>query len=208
MVMNSLAQALSQQAETTSNNGRLAVIDFDALEDQRLKIFHHAIDLETYLTAHDARATSPAVTPRVHNGLSRQRRLFILEDLPRTFVDLLGSHLRIHPSFFARHCIDVSFLESYDEIPTNGNEIHQLHLPFRIFMPALKVLGTRTGTNHQIYCTDFIARRFVAWPKRSQTSRGWYLRSALSELEACISYWGVKHSNGDWDGKSFELPKW
>ena len=202
MIMDSLAQALSQQTETTANNGRIAVLSFDAVEQQRVQVFGRAVDLEAYLTGCNTRATASGGTPQVNGTQRRQRRLFILEDLPRTFVELLGSHLRIHPSFFARHCTDVSFLKSYGDLPTDGSDIHQLHLPFKVFMPALKALGTPTGTYHQIYCADLIARRFVAWPKRSKTSRGWYLRSAVSELEACISYCGVPSANGGWDGES------
>lgn len=58
MIMDSLAQALSQQTEATANNGRLAVLDFDAAEQHRVSVFNRAADFEAYLSGCNTRATA------------------------------------------------------------------------------------------------------------------------------------------------------
>ncbi len=127
----------------------------------------------------------------------RLRRLFLLEDLPRSFVELLGSYLRVHPGIFARHCADLSFLEPYTTLPVEREEISHLYIPFMYFIDAPTLRDKPTRALQELFRADFHARRIVAWPK---PYGGWDLRSSIAEVECGISYWAVKHGYDSWDG--------
>lgn len=132
-------------------------------------------------------------------GRPPRRRLFILEDLPRHFVELLCSQLRIHPSFFARHCADLSFLDTYNDLPGQVKETDQLFIPFTHFIHTPKVIHRPECELAELYCADFIVRRILAWPK---PFGGWDLRGSIAELECGISYWAIEYDDGGWDGMS------
>ena len=72
--------------------GRAAVFEYPEAQPTRTRSFKNSNDLDSYLNS-----------PPSSNDLSPRRRLFILEDLPRNYVEVLGSSLLIPPSFFAAH---------------------------------------------------------------------------------------------------------
>jgi hypothetical protein len=130
------------------------------------------------------------------------RRIFVVEDLARNFVGILGSRLKIHPSIFARHLADVSFLESFDELLPNGPEITQFTIPFFHFMDAPTVVYPKKTVVEEIYRTDSNVRRLFALPK---SFGNFDHRGTILELECCISYWNQRNSDGGWDGNSSSL---
>jgi hypothetical protein len=75
--------------------GRVAIIEYLDEVSMPPRMFKSSRELQCYLdeTA-DAKPTHP------------WRRLFILEDLPVNYVQVLGSHLRIPPSVFGAHWAD------------------------------------------------------------------------------------------------------
>jgi hypothetical protein len=153
------------------------------------------VELRTYLALDTPETDS---LPSAAHERSMRRRLFILEDLPREFVELLGSQLRVHPSFFARHCTDLSFFDTWTDLSCQPKEINQLFLPSMHFMHAPKIVQHPGRDLAELYCANFIVRRILAWPK---PFGGWDLRGTIAELECGISYWASEHDGGSWDGK-------
>ena len=195
--MKGLAKILSEQDGAKAENGRVAVINFESSGVPSLRILQRSNELKEVLSL-DGMTMVDRTCPEGEKRYDVRRRLFILEDLPRTFVELLGSHLRINPAFFARHCTDLSFLESYDDLPTERKEVRQLYIPFMHFMNAPRALARPDRDLAELYCASFNVRRILAWPK---PYGGWDLRGTIGELECCISYWGVNYDGGGWDGK-------
>ena len=190
-----LSESLAQQSEAIACDGRLAILEFERSGPPDILQLKQAAELRAYFVTN---STEPSDQQRVTGGPTR-RRLFILEDLPRDFVELLGSQLRIHPSFFARHCADLSFLDTYNKLPGQAKEIDQLFIPFMHFMHSPKVIHRPDCELAELYCANFIVRRILAWPK---PFGGWDLRGSIAELECGISYWAIEYDDGGWDGMS------
>ncbi|KAH8724139.1 hypothetical protein GQ44DRAFT_760565 [Phaeosphaeriaceae sp. PMI808] len=75
--------------------GRVAVIEYCEGEYSRQKTFESSYELQRYFeTTADTKPAAPT------------QRMFILEDLPRNYVEILGSQLRIPPSSFGAHWSD------------------------------------------------------------------------------------------------------
>jgi len=92
--------ALSKQTPTEHENGRCAVVEYIDDVHPQPTLFTGSVELRQYLLA-----TSPKFGD---DGLPKKlpKRLFILEDLPCSYILALGSRLRIPPSFFAGHYDD------------------------------------------------------------------------------------------------------
>jgi hypothetical protein len=82
---------LSAQVGTIGEVGRAAVIEFEDAAKPSVRRFPGSKALRSYLDK-----PSPA------NGLVR-RRAFVLQGLPRKFIQVLGSRLEVPPSLFAAH---------------------------------------------------------------------------------------------------------
>jgi len=85
---------LSSQIGAEQDEGRAAVITFQDGAKPSTRVFTKSRDLRRYFTNSPAPASPD--TPV-------SRRVFVLEGLPRRFIQLLGSELRVPPSFFAVH---------------------------------------------------------------------------------------------------------
>ncbi|PMD16328.1 hypothetical protein NA56DRAFT_649479 [Hyaloscypha hepaticicola] len=81
--------SLERQTLWRRNAGRVAVFCQDKDSPQE---FSTSDDLRRFLNDHPNKPD--------------EARIFVLEDLPRSFVEILGSRLRIPPSFFADHWED------------------------------------------------------------------------------------------------------
>src|SRR5256885_756616 len=81
---------LSGQEGPLGEEGRAAVIEFQDGAKPSARRLQTSRDLRRYLE-------KPSPTGAVIG------RAFILEGLPRRFVQILGSKLRVSPSFFAAH---------------------------------------------------------------------------------------------------------
>ncbi|KAF1959133.1 hypothetical protein CC80DRAFT_321034 [Byssothecium circinans] len=87
----SLYRALVSQTADEEKLCRVSTVEF-LPHGTRSKTFDNYEEFKTYLDI-ESRTDAP----------SKQRRLFILEDLPVRYVCMLGSRFRIHPTVFARH---------------------------------------------------------------------------------------------------------
>ncbi|CAI6087308.1 unnamed protein product [Clonostachys chloroleuca] len=85
---------LSNQVGAEQDEGRAAVIMFQDGAKPSTRVFTKSRDLRRYFTNSPAPASSDAPVCR---------RVFVLEGLPRRFIQLLGSRLLVPPSFFAAH---------------------------------------------------------------------------------------------------------
>ncbi|KAH6960038.1 hypothetical protein BKA56DRAFT_701449 [Ilyonectria sp. MPI-CAGE-AT-0026] len=85
---------LSKQVGAQQDEGRAAMITFQDGAEPSLRVFKNSKALRRYFT------NSP--TP-ISPDAPVCRRVFVLEGLPRRFIQILGSRLRVPPSFFAAH---------------------------------------------------------------------------------------------------------
>lgn len=90
---------LSSQVGARRDQGRAAVITFQDGSKPSARTFETSKALHRYFTKSPA-PTSP--------GAPALRQMFVLEGLPRNFVEVLGSRLRIPPSLFAAHWAPLS----------------------------------------------------------------------------------------------------
>lgn len=194
--MKTLSQILLEQTETDASRGRLSIIHFDTQGQRVAKALHTSSELHEYISTDQTRTLNIVHS---QNPFAYNRRIFIMEDLPRSSVELLGSHLRINPLFFARHCADLSFLQSYDSFSSGHYDISQLFIPFTHFVNAPKLLNKAVRDRAELYAPNFHVRRLLSLPK---AYGGWDLRGSIGELECCISYWGIELEDGGWDGES------
>ncbi len=93
------AASLSRQTPVQREMGRCAVVDFSQGFSQRTSSFRNSVELRQYIL-------ETSLSPAIGHQNQPKRRLFILEDLPLNHVLILGSGLRIPPSFFAGHYDD------------------------------------------------------------------------------------------------------
>jgi hypothetical protein len=189
-----LAQGLGQQDSVDAEKGRVAVLEYNAEGKPLRKDFKTSQQLLQYLDQEEQPVWDPQQNPVPTPGV---RRLFILEDLSRRHVEILGSRLKIHPIHFARHWGDLGFLESIDDFQTTKHRTSRLTLPFPIFLNAPTVTSSPRRPLEELYLANFNVRRIVAFPKPFGS---WDLRSSIIEMECCISYWSQPTENGGWDG--------
>jgi hypothetical protein len=189
-----LAQGLRQQDSADAEKGRVAVLEYNAEGKPSRKDFKTSQQLLQYLDQEER-----PVWDSQHNPVPKPgaRRVFIMEDLSRRHVEILGSRLKIHPIHFARHWGDMGFLESIDDFQTTKHRTSRLTLPFPIFLNAPKVTSSPKRPLEELYLANFNVRRIVAFPKPFGS---WDLRSSIIEMECCISYWSQPIENGGWDG--------
>ncbi|KAI0530056.1 hypothetical protein GGR58DRAFT_268163 [Xylaria digitata] len=86
---------LSDQIGAEQDKRQVAVITFQDRARPLTQVFSKSKDLRRYFDR--APISPPPCEPEC-------RRLFVLEGLPKKFIQLLGSRLQVPPSFFAAHC--------------------------------------------------------------------------------------------------------
>jgi hypothetical protein len=174
---------IAAQTDYEREKGRAAVIEYgDGY--LKTKAFESSTQLQDYLdAATTAFANNKTVSPR--------RRVFLLEDLPRNHIEILGSHLLIPPSFFAAHWDD----------PTEPNFNHRS--PFCRF--SSQQFLVKYPTSHRIeldpnrpfqrvYATDSNVRRYL----HMYDPRGPLYDEPKSYHN--FSFWGSEvQQDGSWD---------
>ncbi|KAI0503236.1 hypothetical protein F5B22DRAFT_662181 [Xylaria bambusicola] len=86
---------MSSQVEGGEDEGQVVVINFQDEAKPQYQIYSRPQDLR-------GQFDNPPLPPST--DAVRSRRLFVLEGLSKSFIQLLGSRLRVPPSFFAAHC--------------------------------------------------------------------------------------------------------
>ncbi|KAF3019444.1 hypothetical protein E8E14_013520 [Neopestalotiopsis sp. 37M] len=101
------ASALAKQSPLEREYGRCAVVDLSHESGERRTLFSSSDELRDYLS------TSQPISGTDADG-GPQRRLFILEDLSSNYISVLGSRLKIPPSFFAGHYNDPAVASGFN----------------------------------------------------------------------------------------------
>jgi hypothetical protein len=186
-LLNILAKALREQDLVEAEHGLVAILEWQNGTRMGTKIIENATLLRQHLD------TAPG-------DVSGRCRLIILQDLPRNHVEVIGSRLKIHPTTFARHWGDTSFLETLDDMVDPGKNCYRFMIPYPEFTKVVRFLGQPQHELEELYRADFLVRRLIAIPKPFGE---WDLRGSIAEIEACLSFWARKHvKGGGWDGET------
>jgi hypothetical protein len=97
------AKNQNQQNEIAREKGRAASVEFLSNGHVLITNFCDSLALQEYLDAGSIGVLHEKVSNDAGGHL---RRMIILEDLPKNHIEVLGSRLKIHPSFFAAHYSD------------------------------------------------------------------------------------------------------
>ena len=168
------------QEGLVAQRGRVASIDFE--EDGKISVnrFDSLTHLKRIL---DNEAPSLYIV-----GQPPRRRLYLLEDIARDYVDTLGSRLRIPPSVFAAHWSDPATSGgTYDDTFLVSHSPHYFRLRYR---QLHKVRGD--------YPLGLYGDRNSNVPRWLQLlDKGRLYESS----EHHFSFWGSEYGQGSWIGR-------
>ena len=179
---------IEYQDDTESERGRAAVLEFRDGENPDMKTFDTS-KLKAYLD-------DPAniLYSSINSHESPRRRIFLLEDLGRRKVEILGSRLRIPPAFFGAHWTDPSLT---DRIVDQDFLAHDHSRYFRIAVPQIHRICRQNETeNYPLGLYE---------DPNTNISRFLQLLDKDQKFEVSyhqVSYWGKKHGTG-WTGEFF-----
>jgi hypothetical protein len=191
----SFAETLQKQDTVAREKGRALAIQFLADGKTVQTSFPSSQALQQYL--------APAVEPDIHaHTESRQirdplRRMIILEDLPRNYVEVLGSQLKIHPAFFAAHYsgpIENRHSSRGLALNPSSNESFILRSPQMHRMEIETLLQDRSVKFYKL--NSHVYRRILKGRKEGEMD----LASCFGEMWNVMSFWSIRLSNGDWTG--------
>ena len=168
-----------------SLRGRAAVLEFfqDRVTPQK---FECPKELETYLRGQRQGSLG---------------RLFLLEDIATDYVEALGGHLCIDPTFFARHLRTVQWENSQKaSITPPLPSMCDREVSFSISYPqVLKISDPDIRKIPALYCYSNVYRRIQAIRVDH-----WFDKMAF--ISSMISFWSRKYPEGHWDGESHSRP--
>lgn len=181
---------LDLQDDIQCDRGRVAVFEFREGGITDTQEFSTSEALKAYL---DESANSLPHATSSGYGTAKLHRLFMLEDLARDKVKLLGSRLRIPPSFFAAHwskpskqkgIVDRNFLP------------HNRHRFSRFMVPQVhRVIRDDGGDKYQLGLykdpNSNVQRRLQLLDERSS----W----VTSKHQ--VSYWSKNDAASSWTGR-------
>jgi hypothetical protein len=186
------AKNLREQAGDALQKGRAAVLQFLPDGQTSLQTFLNSVSLQEYLD-----------TPWIYDNMSTQarqplRRMIILEDLARNYVEVLGTRLKIHPAIFAAHWGDpIENASSGKGLilgqPPRGSFVLQSPQ-----MHHMEIEGQERDGGGLFHRLDSHVRRNIL--KGIEESKE-DLASRFGELWSVVSFWSTETRNGDWTGK-------
>jgi hypothetical protein len=183
---------MSNQTELQQQEGRVAVIKFEDETKPSVKLFETSKALRRYLDKYPP--AKPADVPVL-------RRAFVLEELPRKFVQVLGSKIRVPPSFFTSHW---SGLGGFTGRLLNRTPRHYDNRNrFTLTSPRLhqaKIEEKEGDKKHPIYYME----SSIDCKLSCQTVFGDFNGPLLSFER--VSFWSVCEGES-WDGKSLLTPR-
>jgi hypothetical protein len=161
------------------------------------------LDTSTNLQGLQSDSSSNQTKPDPSNNTPKLRRIFVVEDVSRNHVAVLGSRLKIPPAFFARHLLEVSILSPFDDRPVGEENIQSFALPFFQLRKAPKISkSSPRQVLEELYRLKANVTRFIACPKPHGS---FDLRGTVFEIESCLSYWSCFRDEHDWDGKCLRI---
>jgi hypothetical protein len=197
-----LAEHIKEQDDSAAEASRVEVIHFSE-DGERIQRRATCSELRDMLDSPSSGQTrydpfdfdTNQMAPVPTTNYKPVRRIFLVEDVSRNYMGILGSRLRIPPIFFAKHLLELSVLEQFqDEEPANN--IESFTLPFFQFARAPKVSSKQPL--EEMYRVKANATRLFAFPKPYGS---FDLRGTIIEVEHCFSFWSRKKGDDDWDGR-------
>jgi hypothetical protein len=192
------ANTLQKQDAAAREKCRAVAIQFLADGRTTKTSFPSSQALQQYL--------APSADSDIHiHTESRQirdplRRMIILEDLPRNYVEVLGSQLKIHPAFFAAHWSDpIKNRHSSRGLTLNqsSKESFILRSPQMHRMEIETLVQDRMVKFQRFHKLDsHVQRRILKGAKESEED----LASCFGEMWNVVSFWSIKFCNRDWTG--------
>jgi hypothetical protein len=169
-------QQLEHQSLAQQNSGRAAVFEFGDKPEPFPKIFFQFEALRDFLD-------------NFRNG-AEVRCVIVLEDLPRSFVEVLGSRLRIPPSFFGDHWVNP------DSPFTRRTLRHQD--PRRRFMLKWRKLHRATIVGQKEDGLDTYLISSTASRTVTGTSLG--VSDGVTASSEKLSFWSAGSDGNSWPG--------
>jgi hypothetical protein len=182
------------------------VIQFDEAGEKSRFQPANSDELKIFLDRPESEHTSQLISDHGSNEAVPEvfvseniRRIFVVEDVSKNYVGILGSRLRIPPIFFARHLLELSVLDQLEDGAIGRGSIQSFALPFFQFAKAPKVLlPSSNQALEELYRVKANATRHFAFPRPYGT---FDLRGTIIEIESCFSYWSNTRNRNSWDGK-------
>jgi hypothetical protein len=182
---------LRNQSTYQRELGRAVVFDFREGERAVATHFERSDDLRRYLRDHTHQKPFCDI----------RRRLWVLEDLSRSYIEVLGSGLRIPPSFFAAHWADpigADFNER-DAFVSKPRRSFLLNWPQFYRVSIDRPFG-------DLACSMMSnVERHVFFCGQEDTT---YENPLYARMYHKISYWSTEYPGGSWDGKFLPYRLW
>jgi len=165
--------------------GRAAVLESLGSEPARTRTFHTSSDLQSYLTS------EPTV-----NEDGQRRRLFILEDLPRNYIEILGCNLLVPPSVFAAQW---SIPPVGDHAERNGFTMNPKTGFLLTYAQFYELVGEFPNSNAGglLPLADHNVKRFMHFEGNDMI----WEKPGLVRCCHKLSYWANTVSGSSWDGR-------
>jgi hypothetical protein len=184
-----------QQDDAASENGRAAVLHFLANGEVSITPFCHSSALQEYL---DYKTSAGGCFEKPPNDVHQPlRRMILLEDLPRNYIEIIGTRLRINPSFFAAHYSDPIKSGSTGKgliLGQPSRDSFVLQSPQMLYM---QVENQELDGGGLIYRGISHVRRHILKGTKEDAKD---LAGCFGEMWRVISFWSVEYGNGDWTG--------
>ena len=179
---------LAFQDDDQRNRGRVAVIEFHEGQEPHITDFGASGEaLNGYFRSLASRPNSC-----LQSSSTQCRRMFVLEDLGRNKVQILGARLRIPPALFAAHWLDPN--ESLLSIDHNFLS-HKYSKYFRCKVPQLHRLAQEDRQNYRMGLYEPLnmnVQRYLQLLDRDRT---------FESSQHQVSFWSTSFGNGSWTGE-------
>jgi hypothetical protein len=179
---------VSGQKGLMTEDGRAAVIEFHKGAQPVVKKFRMSRSLQAYLNR--SAAANAAV----------RRRLFVLEGLPKRFIQVLGSRLQVPPSFFAAQWTGPGIYKG--SLLNRTPRHYENNNRFVLRSPRLhqaKVNEKKTDEKDPVYYMVSSVHRQI-----SRITVFGDFKGPLLSFEQ-LSFWSTKEEDS-WDGKLLQCP--
>jgi hypothetical protein len=185
-----------QYAATPDEYGRVVVLEFvgAALVHVSRINLTSSRNLSTYLQQEKSHST---------------RRLFLMEGVARNYVEVLGSHFNMDPSFFASQKRPNSWELSQFNIERT-QRLPSLNDPRRSFMmryPEMRYFPLKNGRSqlNDQYLRDVEGQRTINISRRTREIKRdkdlkWGQFDNIAVINRAASYWSRKYQDGGWEG--------
>jgi len=177
----SFVEALRGQTLSQQHQGRAAIVKFRESEEPCVERINSREELQTRLS--DSLEKKGIV----------QRHLYIIEDLGRAIIELLGSRLGVSPFFFANHWEQP---DSRTPMVDGSTLIRDRRQSFKLVFPGLYAFKSTEGKD------KFSSGQYV--DSKSNVLRGVEILDVRKEFETCshqMSFWSLIMNSESWIGK-------